>query len=445
MSSLIADKTILLVGFTAFLIQISFTGASYLFDCFDKFVNNGELQTGIYEGIFHKNTHEEKMYESESECQSSNEDDTTNSSDVDDDEESISNSGSDSTNTIINEDADVKIKSDTKLDFSDVLIIPKESELSSRKDVSVHRTFYFHNSKRTWDGIPIIVANMDTTGTIKMAMECQNHQIITCLHKFYGADDIPECLDRNYYMVTTGTRPEDIQNCEEIIAKRKPYFVCIDVANGYCTNILNIISRFHVLYPEITLVAGNVVTYEMANQYYEHGVDIVKMGIGSGSVCTTRLQTGVGYPQFSCILDTKKQISANSNIHIISDGGIQNIGDFAKAFGAGADFVMCGGMFSGHRECAGEIIETDGVRYKIFYGMSSSLAMETHYGGIANYKVAEGKSVKVPYKGPVVNTIADILGGIRSTMTYIGAKFIDEIYENATFIRVNNIVNQIYK
>jgi GMP reductase len=458
MSSLITDKNVIFAGICAFLIQFSLTATFHLFEHFDNFVNNGGLQRRIYKGFFQDNDEDEHDDEEHDDEEDDNDEDDDEDDEDNDNNNDDTNSNTDSNEytyetSVYDDDSDittiedeyVKVKSNTKLDFSDVLIVPKESDLSSRKDVNLKRTFYFSNSKRTWTGIPIIVANMDTTGTIDMARECQKHQILTCLHKFYSAEDIPEDLDRNYYMVSTGTRPEDIENCDDIIAKRKPYFVCIDVANGYCNTVLNIISRFHLLYPEITLVAGNVVTYEMVKQYYEHGVDIVKMGIGSGSVCTTRLQTGVGYPQFSCILDTKKRIHKNKNIYIISDGGIQTIGDFSKAFGAGADFVMCGGMFSGHSECAGEIIEIDGVSYKTFYGMSSTVAMDKRYGGVANYKVAEGKSVKIQYKGPVANTIVNILGGIRSTMTYIGAKYMDEIYENTEFIRVNNIVNQIYK
>lgn len=342
-----------------------------------------------------------------------------------------------------NNNEHLKVNPNMKLDFNDVLIVPKKSELISRNEVILKRTIYFHNSKRIWTGVPIAVANMDTTGTVQMARECQKYKIITCLHKFYKPKDIPDDLDRNYFMISTGTRSSDIVNCENVIEKVRPYFLCIDVANGYSISVLETIKKLHDKYPDITLVAGNVVTYEMVNKYYENGVDIVKMGIGSGSVCTTRLQTGIGYPQLSCILDTKKQIQ-NENMYIMSDGGIQNIGDISKAFGAGADFVMCGGMFAGHEECSGELITLDGNQYKTFYGMSSTDAMTKHYGCVANYRVAEGKCVKIKYKGHVTNTINDILGGIRSTMTYIGAKFISEMYVNTHFIRVKTIVNPIY-
>lgn len=339
-----------------------------------------------------------------------------------------------------------KISSDIKLDFSNVLIVPKISQLNSRSDVDLEREIVFEHSKRTWKGVPIMVANMDTTGTVEMAQVCQQHHIITCLHKFHKAEDIPDDLDRNYFAVSIGTRLNDLENLDAIMEKVQPYFICLDIANGYSTHIFSVIDGIREKYPQTTLIAGNVVTYEMVEQYYNRGVDIVKMGIGSGSVCTTRLQTGIGYPQFSCIYDTKQEInkSKNHNIHIISDGGIQYAGDFSKAFGAGADFVMCGGLFAGHEESAGETVVENDVTYKVFYGMSSSNAMVKHYGGVANYRVAEGKCVKLKHRGPVDQTIMDILGGIRSTLTYIGAAKMEQVSEKATFIKVNNVANTIY-
>jgi len=342
-----------------------------------------------------------------------------------------------------NKDRVNKISEDIKLDFSNVLIVPKISTLNSRSDVDLEREIVFEHSKRVWKGVPIIIANMDTTGTVEMARVCQKHHIITCLHKFHKAEDIPDDLDRNYFMVSIGTRKKDLENLATIMEKVKPYFICLDIANGYSTHIFTVIDDIRRTYPDVTLVAGNVVTYEMVEQYYNRGVDIVKMGIGSGSVCTTRLQTGIGYPQFSCIYDTRSQIK-NPNMHIISDGGIQYAGDFSKAFGAGADFVMCGGLFAGHEECAGETVVENDVTYKVFYGMSSSNAMVKHYGGVANYRVAEGKCVKLKHRGAVEQTILDTLGGIRSTLTYIGASKMEQVFEKAAFIKVNNVANTIY-
>jgi GMP reductase len=339
----------------------------------------------------------------------------------------------------------MKLSLDTKLDFNDVLILPRQNGLVSRNDVNLERTIHFVNSNRTWTGIPIMVANMDTTGTIKMALTLQKQHILTCLHKFISIDDLLENienLDRNYFAVSCGTRPADLANFDEIMAKITPHFICLDVANGYLTNVLDIIKLIHTKYPNVTIIAGNVVTPDLVKLYFENGADIIKMGIGSGSVCTTRLQTGIGYPQFSCIMDTKPNIP--ENCYIISDGGIQTIGDFSKAYGAGADFVMSGGLFAGHDECSGEVVEENGVLYNIFYGMSSAKAMNNHYGSMAAYRSAEGKCVKIKNKASVNNTILDILGGIRSTMTYIGATNISEIYSKCDFIKVNNQANRIF-
>lgn len=336
-----------------------------------------------------------------------------------------------------------KLDANVKCDFDDVLIVPQISSLNSRKDVDLIANYYFHHSKREWSGIPIMISNMDTTGTIEMAREAQKYKIITCLHKFYEPEDIPSDLDKQYFAVSSGTRHIDIERLHKMMEIINPHFVCIDIANGYSSHLLLVIEQLRKMYPKTTLIAGNVVTPEMANLFYEKGVDIIKMGIGSGSVCTTRLETGVGYPQFSCIFDTRMQIQ-NPKVHLISDGGIKYIGDISKAFGAGADFVMLGGMFSGHEECSGDVIYENEIPYKVFYGMSSSKAMITHYGKVEDYRVPEGKCVKIKYKGKVENTIKSILGGIRSTMTYVGINKIDLFYDKCRFIRVNHIKNDIY-
>lgn len=606
------------------------------------------------------------------------------------------------------------IDQDIKYDFSDVLLKPKRSELNSRHDVDVEREFTFKHSKIVWKGVPIIVANMDTTGTVAMARALQKHKMITCLHKFHKADDIPDDLDPNYYAVSTGIGDKDLENLFDIVKKKNPIFICIDVANGYAAKFLESIKKIRELYPDKVLIGGNVATGEMVLELIMNGkLDIVKVGIGSGSCfagntrilmangeyknikdikvgdkvinmygkpvsvinvieqgkkevikvftdnwhsythvtpdhkywtyhdskyqwskigsidpiqnyttrpykvdfdipnnfmidnvvscyelgyilgvffkydnkcvitspdnskiqkiqkymlklfnyechiennhgsitfycrdenlvnlfadfannpskyyckndeyikglidgitffdddpknfvkeeilnwctmnvddkfekykynrilgreytgeivetydievdcsthsfiangslvhncCTTRLQTGVGVPQFSAILECANE-AHGVNGHIISDGGIQHVADFSKAFGAGADFVMCGSKFAGHDECNSDVIEENGKKYSIFYGMSSSVAMHKYHGGVAHYRSAEGKCVKVPYKGSVDATVLDILGGIRSTMTYIGASKIKHIPKCAHFQIVNNQVNRIY-
>ena len=343
----------------------------------------------------------------------------------------------------------MKIDPEIKLDFSDVLIRPKRSELESRKEVSLERTFKFKHSPEVWTGVPIIVSNMDTTGTIEMAIALQKYKIITCLHKHYDFDELCGTygkLDTNYFAVSTGVGTQDIEKLNNVLKYIQPKFICIDVANGYSAKLLDVCRSIRAKYPNKILIAGNVVTREMVEELIINGgVDIVKCGIGSGSVCTTRLQTGVGYPQLSAIMECSDS-AHGVNGQIISDGGIQVPGDIGKAFGAGADFVMCGSIFAGHTESGGEEINgADGIKYKVFYGMSSSIAMDKYSGGVAKYRSAEGKSVKLKHRGSIEGTVDDILGGLRSTMTYIGAKEMKNIAKCTTFIRVNNQVNTIYK
>ena len=346
----------------------------------------------------------------------------------------------------------MKIEENIKLDFSDVLIRPKRSTLGSRSEVELEREFYFPNAKRSWKGVPICVSNMDTTGTFEMYQALLPHKMITCLHKFYSAEDYRQLKDSmgnmfnpDYFAVTIGIRDEDYDNLRQIIDVFMPTFVCVDVANGYSYKFLKFTAKIRQLLPNTILIGGNVVTREMVEELIINGgVDIVKIGIGSGSTCITRLQTGVGYPQLSSVMECADSAHGVDGC-IMSDGGIQHVGDFGKAFGAGADFVMAGSMFSGHDESAGEIIEINGEKMKQFYGMSSQLAMEKHYGEMAKYRTSEGKCVNIPYKGNVEKTILNILGGIRSTMTYIGSRKLKHVPKCTTFLRVNNQVNQLYK
>jgi GMP reductase len=338
----------------------------------------------------------------------------------------------------------MKLETEPKLDFSDVLLRPKRSTLASRKEVDVERTFTFKYSGRSWTGVPIVVANMDTTGTIEMALELQKHKMLTCLHKFYKPGDLPGELNPDYYALTTGMRQQDMENLDEMVKMYNPHFICIDVPNGYSAAFLETVRSVRAKYPNITLIGGNVVTREMVEELILNGgLDIVKCGIGSGSVCTTRLKTGVGYPQFSAVMECS-DAAHGLDAQVMSDGGIQVVGDFAKAFGAGADFIMCGSMFAGHDQSAGEMVERDGKKFMQFYGMSSSNAMIKHYGKVANYRSAEGKCVETSYKGCVSDTVQDMLGGIRSAMTYIGAKTLKAIPRCATFIIVHNQVNRLY-
>ncbi|MFD0836421.1 GMP reductase [Mariniflexile aquimaris] len=344
----------------------------------------------------------------------------------------------------------MRIEYDIKLGFKDVMIRPKRSTLKSRSQVNLEREFKFLHSPIVWTGIPIMAANMDTVGTFEMARALSKKQLFTTIHKHYSISDwnvfasnLPENIE-NYIAVSTGISKQDSEILASIF-KFNPYlkFICIDVANGYSEHFADFVKKTRKLYPDKVIIAGNVVTGEMVEELLLSGADIVKVGIGPGSVCTTRIKTGVGYPQLSAIIECADAAHGLGG-QIISDGGCSTPGDIAKAFGAGADFVMLGGMFSGHTESGGELIEKQGKPYRKFYGMSSATAMEKHVGGVADYRASEGKTVEVPYKGDVENTLQDILGGLRSTCTYVGAQRLKELTKRTTFIRVNEQENRVF-
>jgi GMP reductase len=357
----------------------------------------------------------------------------------------------------------MRIEEDIKLDFKDVLIRPKRSTLASRKDVILERTYTFKHSKAEWTGVPIMAANMDGVGTINMAMELKKHQLFTCLVKsidVHEFDTIINNVTNDCFAVSTGTSEKDFEKLQTILtAYPEIHFICIDVANGYSEHFGEFVAKVRKLFPYNTIIAGNVVTADMTQELILRGADIIKVGIGPGSVCTTRIQTGVGYPQLSAIMECADAAHGLGG-HIIADGGCTCPGDVAKAFGAGADFVMLGGMLAGHDEGGGNIIteyvdtgvvdrETDGYitarkQYVEFYGMSSDTAMNKHHGGVADYRSSEGRTVRVPYRGPVDVTVKDLLGGLRSTCTYVGADTLKNLSKCTTFIRVTQQYNGVF-
>ena len=337
----------------------------------------------------------------------------------------------------------MRIEDEIKLDFKDVLIRPKRSTLSSRKEVDLNRTYKFKHSGTEWTGVPIMAANMDGVGTLDLARVLYDNRMFTCLVKTYNEDDLCDLATKiggNYFAVSTGTSDSEFLKLRRIInAYPEIHFICIDVANGYQERFGDYVQKVRETFPHCTIIAGNVVTADMTQELILRGADIVKVGIGPGSVCTTRIQTGVGYPQLSAIIECADAAHGLGG-HIIADGGCTCPGDVAKAFGAGADFVMLGGMFAGHDE-GGGIVENNKVT---FYGMSSDIAMEKHHGGVANYRSSEGRTVEVPYRGPVNKTVLDLLGGVRSTCTYVGASNLKQLSKCTTFIRVNNQYNKVF-
>ena len=335
------------------------------------------------------------------------------------------------------------IDNEIKLDFKDVLIRPKRSTLSSRKEVELARTYKFRHSGQEWIGVPVMASNMDGVGTIEMAKALSGHSMFTCLVKSYDEEDLVDLAtvySGNCFAVSTGTSERDFQRLSRIINTYPEIkFICVDVANGYSETFGEYVQDVREAWPDKTIIAGNVVTADMTQELILRGADIVKVGIGPGSVCTTRIQTGVGYPQLSAIIECS-DAAHGLGAHIIADGGCTCPGDVAKAFGAGADFVMLGGLLAGHDEGGGEV--KDGK--VMFYGMSSDTAMDKHHGGVAEYRSSEGRTVEIPYKGAVKTTVLDLLGGLRSACSYVGAPTLKQLSKCTTFIRVNRQINDVF-
>jgi len=377
----------------------------------------------------------------------------------------------------------VRIDQDIKLDYKDVLLRPKRSTLGSRKEVDLERGFTWRNWKpqdmsmeqirpdhRHWRGIPIMAANMDGVGTFEVADKLAEVKMFTCLKKTYSVNDLVCYFDSEYdertqyVAMSIGITDHDHEKFRQVYEQTgdKLRYVCIDVANGYSNRFRDFVAEFRRLYPHIVIIAGNVVTGEMTEELILSGADIVKVGIGPGSVCTTRIQTGVGFPQLSAVIECADAAHGLGG-HIIADGGCVSPGDVAKAFAAGADFVMLGGMLAGHDEGGGEVItkmyttdevtfDQGGIQNKIeekkfvqFYGMSSKAANDKHFGGLKEYRSSEGREILVPYRGAVATTVQDILGGLRSACTYAGAIRLKHLSRCATFVRCTQTHNTVYE
>lgn len=371
----------------------------------------------------------------------------------------------------------MNIEPDVKLDYSSVLLRPKRSTLSSRKQVRVERTHTFRNSRQTYQGVPIMAANMDGVGTFEMADKLGELSLFTCLIKTYTISQLvdfftPERSEHTAYSM--GITDDDAAKFRAVYAGNSNIkYVCIDVANGYSERFLNYVASVREDYPELTIIAGNVVTADQTQELLLRGADIVKVGIGPGSVCTTRIKTGVGYPQLSAVMECADAAHGLDG-HVIADGGCTSPGDVAKAFAGGADFVMLGGMLAGHDEGGGNVItkhyqtgeyvkeHDDGMNGEIpslerfvpvfeqrhfvqFYGMSSDAANTKHFGGLKDYRASEGREVLVPYRGNISNTVQDILGGLRSACTYVGAHKLKHLPKCATFVRCADTHNRVYE
>ena len=370
----------------------------------------------------------------------------------------------------------MRIEQDVKIDYANVLIRPKRSTLGSRKQVDLERQFAFRNYEpafehKNWEnyhyrGVPIVASNMDGVGTMAVADKLASQGLFTCLVKTYSEDALVEFFDTrpdlsDNVAVSIGISDDDLVHFDSVYDRLHTdiKYVCIDVANGYSERFVDFVREFRIRYPSVVIIAGNVVTGEMTEELILNGADIVKVGIGPGSVCTTRIQTGVGYPQLSAVIECADAAHGLGG-HIMADGGCTSPGDVAKAFAAGADFVMLGGMLSGTTEGGGEIttryfktgeVAADGTdiletkKQVEFYGMSSRTANEKHFGGLKDYRSSEGRTVLVDYKGDLEPTVQEILGGLRSACTYAGAEKLKNLPKCATFVRCSDTHTRVFE
>lgn len=365
----------------------------------------------------------------------------------------------------------MRIENESKLDYSNVLLRPKRSTLSSRREVDLERKFTFRNyqpdfpentEEYHYRGIPIIAANMDGVGTWDMNNVLCQQGMLTAVVKHYNISSLVEHFNHpgsDYAVYSMGVSEDDLAKFRAVNVGSVIKYVCIDVANGYSERFIDFVQAFRQEFPHKVIIAGNVVTGDVTEELILKGADIVKVGIGPGSVCTTRIKTGVGYPQLSAVMECADAAHGLGG-HIIADGGCTCPGDVAKAFAAGADFVMLGGMLAGHDEGGGDVIskmyitdelDSNGNRlieerqFVEFYGMSSKAANDKHSGGLKEYRSSEGREVLIPYKGSVEDTLQDLLGGLRSACTYVGARRLKDLTKCATFIRCSDTHNRVYE
>lgn len=345
------------------------------------------------------------------------------------------------------------IESDVKLDFEDVLIRPKRSSLKSRKDVVLHRTFKCKHTGKELTGIPIMNSNMGTCGTFEVADVLNKNSCFSTVHKFYTPEKWKTmsenhlskgAKDRMFFPI--GMDKESFENyktyASSVDRDHRIENIMIDVANGYSEHFVEFIRKVRKEFPNSVIAAGNVATPDMTETLILAGADFCKVNIGAGSTCTTRLKAGVGYPQLSAIIECADAAKGLGGM-IIADGGCNNVCDFGKSFGAGADFVMSGSFFAATDEadCKREVI--NGKTYCHNYGMSSKTAQDKFGSGLKEYRSSEGRTALIPAAGPAEDVIKDILGGIRSCCTYVGASKLKELHKRTTFIKVNNTHNKV--
>ena len=368
----------------------------------------------------------------------------------------------------------MQIIDSVQLDFSDVLIKPRRSSIDSRSKVDITRNYKFKWCPYTIKGTGIMQANMGTIGNFDVSKKMLDNGLFACLHKYHNVEDLIEfytdLIDRGddtwmRCLLAIGLRDNGIEKLRTLNEKLGVQVgIKFDVPNGYIPQVKEKVINLRKEFPDMFIMVGNVVTGDITEDLILSGADCVAVGIGPGGQCLTREQTGCGRPQLSAIIECADAAHQVGGM-VCGDGGITCPGDLGKAFGAGADFIMIGSMFAGTLEADGDIISkwifngeyepaADGSgfephlelkEFKQFYGMSSTLAQEKFGNGKPKYRASEGRVTIVPYVGSIDGVIEELLGGLRSTMTFLGAWKLKNIPKQCTFYKVHNQLNRTYE
>lgn len=320
---------------------------------------------------------------------------------------------------------------DTALTFDDVLLLPNYNHWDSRRLVDITST---DKTGRFSLAMPIMSANMDTITGAEMAKFMHSKGGIGVLHRFMDIHT-NEKIFRSVHcpvFVSVGCAEHEYERIEALRDAGAEYF-CVDVAHAHSKILGKALKRFRQMLPNSFIMAGNVATYAGADYLVSLGADIVKVGIGGGSVCTTRIKTGFGVPSLKAIKDCSR-----INRSIVADGGIRMSGDIVKALAFGADFVMVGGMLAGTKPTPGKVVtNSNGQKVKLYRGMASKEAQEDFMGPLTGWKTAEGVSIEVPYREDEDLIIHDIIGGLRSGLTYGGANSIKELQRKLDYVVIS--------
>lgn len=319
-----------------------------------------------------------------------------------------------------------------KYGFDEVFIIPSKTDVNSRSNVNLNISYTTKISNQTIQGCPVIVANLDTTGSIQMAKQLYKHKMFVGLNKYLEFNKVKDFFKTNesefsFYTIGLNGDLDKVKELHETSFK----YLMIDIANGYISDFLKFVEKTRKIFPKLIIIAGNVCTPEGVKYLVEAGADIVKCGIGQGGLCETSAKAGIGYPQFSVAQECgnyARKIGALA----ISDGGTKTPADICKSLAAGSHFVMCGSIFLGYDECDGEWTND---KFLKAYGMSSKTANDKYNNGLKEYRTSEGVNEKlISHKGKVENLVLDIKGSLASCCSYTNSFNLQDLPYNSKFI-----------